>query len=117
MPYTPSATTPMPPTTTPFLYSGSPPGSADRPSGERFGPTLPCVALRLTSEQESCENCTPKSGPLGACASPGLKFSWTICPAVRDEKALPQEERYAPVIALAIAACVEGRVSIRPSRP
>src|SRR5215467_11309686 len=38
-----------------------------------------------------------------------------ICPAVRDENALPHEERYAPVIALAIAATVESTVC--PSRP
>src|SRR5262245_15885887 len=106
----------MPPTTAPFLQSGNPPGSAESPSGERFGPTLPCVALRFTSEQDSWENCTPYSGPLGACASPGLKFSWTICEAVRDEKALPHEDRYAPVIALAIAASVEGSV-LTPSSP
>ena len=87
--YRPSAITPTPPTTRPALYSGRPPGSADRPSGERLGPRSPSLARRIKSEHENCENCTPKSGPDGWLFSSGLKFSCTIWLAVRLEKALP----------------------------
>src|SRR5581483_12067302 len=114
----PSAATPTPPTGVPPLYSGKPPGSADRPSGERCGPgptPAPAVKRCERSEQGSCENCTPNSGPEGVPLSPGLKCCCTIWLAVRLENALPSEDRYAPVIAFAIAASSEG--TVRPSRP
>src|SRR5688572_1816279 len=108
----------MPPTTVPALYSGKPPASADRPSGEGFGPIVsvpvaPSAASVgaggwIRSEQTSCENCTPNSGPEGAFDSPGLNDCWTIWLAVRVENALPSDERYAPVTAFEIAASSEG---------
>src|SRR5664279_3092023 len=107
----PSAATPIPPTGVPFLYNGKPPGSADRPSGERCGPTptpVPAAKRWERSEQGSCENCTPNKGPAGMPKSPGLKCSSTIWLAVRLENALPSDDRYAPVIALAIAASSDG---------
>ena len=91
--------TPTPPTTTPFLYSGKPPGSAARPSGERFGPTsaaVPTAPNRAErSEQGNWLNCTPNSGPLPSPADPGEggKCGCTIMLAVRVEKALPLLER------------------------
>src|SRR6185369_14871689 len=96
--YEPSARTPTPPTTVPLLYRGNPPGSADRPSGERCGPTLGPTPSneRIRSEHASWLNCTPNSGPDGWNCSRGLKCSCTIWLAVRDENALPSEERYAP---------------------
>ena len=63
----PSANTPTPPTGVPPLYSGKPPGSADRPSGVRIGPTLAVAAIEATLRDPSKDselNCTPQSGPL-----------------------------------------------------
>ena len=64
----------------------------------------------LRSEQGNWLNCTPNSGPL---SSPGVlgaggKCCCTIMLAVRVEKALPLDDRYAPVIALAMAPAAEG---------
>ena len=56
------------------------------------------------SEQGSWLIWTPNSGPPSRPTDPGSKFSWTIWLAVRVLKALPPDDRYAPVIALAIAA-------------
>src|SRR5262249_13524006 len=106
-----SASTPTPPTGVPFLYKGNPPGSADNPSGERFGPksgTPPAANRVFKSEHGKELNCTPLSGPLEASNSSGLKCSCTIWLAVRVLNALPSLDRYAPVIALAIAASVDG---------
>ncbi len=106
----------MPPTSVPSLYRGSPPGSADRPSGEGLGPIVVPAVDWMTSEQMSCENCTPESGPPGWLNSCGLKCDCTIWFAVRVEKALPAEDRYAPVTALATAALGDGTM-LTPSRP
>src|SRR6185312_10700513 len=115
-PYTPSAATPMPPTGVPLLYNGNPPGSAESPSGELCGPTpVPAEKCVARSEQGSCENCTPNSGPAGVPRMPGLKCSCTIWLAVRVENALPSLDRYAPVTALAMAASSLG--TARPSSP
>jgi hypothetical protein len=80
------------------LYSGKPPGSAERPSGERLGPIIappgpPSRADR--SEHGSWLNCTPNSGPLSspAVVGAGGKCGCTIMLAVRVEKALPLLER------------------------
>ena len=43
------AITPTPPTNTPFLYSGNPPGSADRPSGERLGPICTAATIHFSA--------------------------------------------------------------------
>ena len=107
---------PTPPTSTPFLYSGNPPGSAASPSGERFGPMKapPAPPTRvLRSEHGSCENCTPNSGPDSSptVVRDGGKCCWTICDAVRVEKALPPDERYAPVTALAMAPSAAGKLT------
>src|SRR6185312_5598033 len=102
----------------PPLYSGNPPGSADNPSGERCGPgpTPAPVTWRCErSEQGSCENCTPNNGPAGVPKSPGLKCCCTIWLAVRLLNALPSDDRYAPVIAFAMAASSLG--TCRFSRP
>ena len=85
--------TPTPPTGVPAIYSGRPPGSAERPSGERCGPTSAPPKRAIRSEHGNCENCTPNSGPPVWLASPGLKASWTIWLAVRLEKALPLLDR------------------------
>src|SRR5579872_3915297 len=68
------------------------------------------------SEHGNWLNCTPNSGPLSSPAEDGSggKFCCTISLAVRVEKALPPDDRYAPVIALAIAAPAAGMV--KPSR-
>src|SRR5579862_6448731 len=106
----------MPPTGVPFLYNGKPPGSADKPSGELCGPgPVPLLKCVLRSEHGSCENCTPNNGPAGVPISPGLKCCCTIWLAVRLENALPSDDRYAPVIALAMAASSLG--TFRFSRP
>src|SRR4029077_4767760 len=107
--------TPTPPTSTPDLYKGNPPGSAASPSGEPFGPALTAPERRTTSEQVSDENCTPKSGPLGALVSPGLKCSWMIWPRVRVLKGLPSDDRWAAVRAWVVAASSAGTAAF--SRP
>src|SRR5262245_1310250 len=114
----PSAITPTPPTTVPPLYRGNPPGSAERPSGVRFGPAsaAPPANRRTRSPHGSELNCTPLKGPLDASGSAGLKCSCTIWLAVRVLKALPSLERYAPVTAFAMAASVEGTM-FTPSSP
>ena len=116
--YKPSAMTPTPPTGVPARYNGKPPGSAARPSGERFGPASGALPAKRAerSEQANWLNCTPNNGPPGASASPGLKCDWTIWLAVRVLNALPSLDRYAPVTALAIAAIVVG-TTLKPSRP
>src|SRR5690606_33417569 len=92
----------------------------DRPRGERFGPIIappgpPNLAAR--SEQGSWLNCTPNSGPLSSptVVGAGGKCGCTIMLAGRREKALPLLERYAPVIALAMAAASAGTSSPRVS--
>ena len=105
--YTPSASTPMPPTREPFLYSGIPPGSPASPSGKG--------GLFLISVHGRLENCTPKSGPLATKLTPTGRCSWMMSLAVRVEKAFPLDDKKAPVPALEIAARVAG--TRWPSKP
>src|SRR3546814_14134423 len=94
--------------------SGSPPGSADRPSGERFGPISaaapPAPKRAARSLHGNWLNCTPNRGPLSspAVVGAGGKCSCTIMLAVRVATALPPLDRYAPVRALAIAPAPHG---------
>src|SRR6476469_5752372 len=96
----------MPPTATPFLYSGKPPGSPARPSGS------PATA---TSEHGSCENCTPYNGPPAELSTPAGKCSSMMKDAVRVEHALPPLDNNAAVPAFEYAAAVDG--TERFSRP
>src|SRR5215475_12600819 len=105
--YTPSASTPMPPTRKPFLYTGIPPGSPASPSGKG--------GLFLISVHGRLENCTPKRGPLATKLTLTGRCCWMMSLAVRVEKAFPLDDKKAPVPALEIAARVD---STRwPSRP
>ena len=83
----------MPPTTLPALYSGKPPGSADRPSGERRGPMPSALPPCTRSPQGSWLNCTPNSGPEGTLRMVGGKWSCTMKLAVRVLKACPDDDR------------------------
>src|SRR5689334_16586062 len=94
-----------------------PPGSPASPSGDRLGPRSAWARLRLTSEHDNCENCTPKSGPDGCCDSSGSKCSWMIWPAVRVVNAFPLEDRNAPVKAFDMAAALEEMLGTCVSRP
>src|SRR6516164_2475286 len=70
----------------------------------------------LKSEHGSWLNWTPKNGPEGVSATPGLKCCWIIWLAVRVENAFPcDDDRYAPVSALEIASKVVGTAT--PSSP
>ncbi len=92
--YRASLMTPTPPTGVPDLYRGNPPGSADRPSGDRIGPTPTAPENRFDrSEHGNWLNWTPNNGPAGCRLSPGLKCSWTIWLAVLELKALPSVDR------------------------
>src|SRR6185503_16432544 len=92
-------------------------GSAESPSGVRFGPASAPAVKRLTRSEHGSElNCTPLNGPLDDSISPGAKCSCTIWLAVLVLKALPSLERYAPVTAFAIAASVDGTM-FTPSSP
>ena len=50
--YKPSDITPIAPTTWLFLYRGMPPGSADSPSGERFGPIVTAELFSAITKSE-----------------------------------------------------------------
>src|SRR3954469_4631638 len=120
-----SAITPMPPARTPFLYNGSPEEPGEKPSGDRCGPGLVAPgtvgAVGLKSEHDSWLNWVPNKGPPGVLRTPGLKCSCRIWLAVRVVKAFPFDDRYAPVIARAIAPIVVGitlgGTTVRFSRP
>src|SRR5687767_6268436 len=89
---------PTPPTATPFLYSGIPPGSPARPSGK------PAIAI---SEQGKVENWTPYSGPPGRLSIPGGKCSWIMKDAVRVVNAFPPVEKIPAVPAFELAAAAD----------
>src|SRR5215510_14804486 len=103
----PSASTPMPPTREPFLYSGIPPGSPASPSGKG--------GLFLISVHGRLENCTTNSGPLATKLTPTGRCSWMMSLAVRVEKAFPLDDKEAPVPAWVMAARVAS--TCWPSRP
>ena len=62
--------------------------------------------MPVMSLQRSCENCTPKSGPLAVLETPGGKCCWMMNPAVRVEKAFPRVLKKAAVPAFEIAASI-----------
>src|SRR5260370_40833417 len=81
----PSPVAPIPPTSTPALYNGTPPGdpSSDVPSTDTIRPgrpgcapnvmTLPGPLNLLMSEKNKFDRPTPTSGPVAGLLTPGGK--------------------------------------------
>src|SRR3954451_17768757 len=96
-PGTPSPVTPIPPTSFPSLYSGTPPGDPSSEVPKTGTIVRPGVGLKLIrlpgarnllmSDENRLDNPTPTSGPGAVLRTPGGKCCWMMNPAVREVNA------------------------------